>query len=151
MDDQALLNTLGQVFSGYDIETEGTDLPVVRTDPSHLLEVCRTARDDERLNMDCLHLLTVIDREVAFETVYHLYSYAHDHMFVVKTAIDHDNPRVPSVFGIWKGADYMEREGYDLFGVIFDGHPNLKRLLLPEDHQGHPMRKDFKLEWPVKD
>jgi NADH:ubiquinone oxidoreductase subunit C len=79
-----------------------------------------------------------------FEVVYHLISLEHNHSLVLKTrCYDRDKPVVPSVVNLWRSADFQEREVYDLMGIIFDGHPNLKRLLLWEGFVGHPLRRDY--------
>jgi NADH:ubiquinone oxidoreductase subunit C len=79
-----------------------------------------------------------------FEVVYHLISLKHNHSLVLKTRChDRGKPVVPSVVGIWRSADFQEREAYDLMGIVFDGHPNLRRLLLWEGFAGHPLRRDY--------
>ena len=75
--------------------------------------------------------------------VYHLYSYEHHHTVVVKTFVDRAEPRVPTVSHLWPGANWHERETFDLYGVLFTGHPDLRRIMLPEEFEGHPGRKDY--------
>ena len=75
--------------------------------------------------------------------VYHLYSYPLRHEAVLKVSVPRDRPRLPSAADLWHNANWLEREQYDLLGVVFDGHPDLRRLLLPDDWVGHPMRKDY--------
>ena len=75
--------------------------------------------------------------------VYHLYSYRHRHAFVLKVDAARDNPVVVTVANVWSHAEWQEREAFDLLGVTFEGHPDLRRLLMPEDWPGHPLRKDF--------
>jgi len=70
----------------------------------------------------------------------------HNHKLTLKVLLPRDNPVVPSVERVWRAADWHEREAYDLFGIIFEGHHNLKRILLPEDWEGHPLRKDYKVQ-----
>lgn len=77
------------------------------------------------------------------EVVYHLYSYANRQSLSVKVKTDRESSVVPSVVDLWKGADWNERETYDLLGIHFEGHPNLKRILLPDEWEGHPLRKDY--------
>lgn len=151
MNDQELLSYIPKALEGIQVEMEQTDFPVVRVNSEVLLEACERLKSDKQLEMHCLHLLTVVDYVEYYEVVYHLYSYSKAHMAIVKVKIDHDEPVIPSVYGVWKGADFQEREGFDLFGVRFEGHPNLKRLLLVEGWEGHPMRRDFKLEQPAKE
>jgi NADH-quinone oxidoreductase subunit C len=114
--------------------------------PERLPEVMRALRDEPSLRFDFLQNVTAIDwpKTQVLEVVYHLFSYAHRHEIVVKTRAPRDNPRVPSVAGLWKNAGWLEREQYDLLGVVFEGHPDLRRLLMPDDWVGHPMRKDYR-------
>ena len=82
-----------------------------------------------------------------FEVIYHLLSLPHGTAFVMKARLPEDNPTIPSVTGIWKGANFMEREVYDLMGIKFSGHPDLRRILMPDDYEeGYPLRKDFPAE-----
>lgn len=116
----------------------------VVVEPAKLPEVARFLRDDPEL--DCAYLIAVtgVDCIDHFEVVYHLGSLARNHMIVVKVrALDHEKPEVPSVVPVWLGAHLQEREVYDLMGIRFVGHPDLKRLLLWEGFPGHPLRKDF--------
>jgi NADH-quinone oxidoreductase subunit C len=142
--------------------------PFVVVEPADLLEVCRFMRDDRRLKFEFLHCISGVDYlepdpkkapkagfEPHVEVVYHLQSFTHRHRFVVKLILPRwlDNkpdelPRVPSVTSLWKVADWHEREVYDLSGVWFDGHPDLRRILLSEDWVGHPLRKDY--EFPLE-
>ena len=106
--------------------------------------VLRVAKEDPRLDFKYLRCLSGVDHmEGGLEVVYHLYSYTHKHNVTVKTRLPQDDPRVPSVTSIWKGADWHEREAAEMFGIFFEGHPNLVPLLLPEDMTDHhPLRKD---------
>jgi len=118
-----------------------------------LLEVCRLLRDDPDLGYLYISDITAIDwlpywekgeKPKRFEVVYNLYSPVHFQRIFLKVRVD-DGESVPSVMGIWEGASYPEREVYDMFGIPFEGHPNLKRILMPDDWVGHPLRKDFPL------
>jgi NADH-quinone oxidoreductase subunit C len=102
-------------------------------------------RDDPGLAFDFLRSISAIDDAKAgrFVIVYDLISTAHRHAFAVKVACPRDNPHAPTVAAIWPAANWHEREAYDLFGIVFDGHPEMRRILLPEDWQGHPLRKDY--------
>jgi NADH-quinone oxidoreductase subunit C len=112
----------------------GEDLP----------KVARYLRDTEDLKLDYFNYVTAVDYYSYFEVVYQLTSSVHNHSIVLKTrCYDRDNPTVPSVTGIWQGADFQEREIYDLMGINFEGHPNLKRIFLWEGFQGYPLRKDY--------
>ena len=113
--------------------------------PARIVEVCRFAKEDPALAMDFLEDLTALDwpgRNV-IEVVYHLFSYRHRHGIVLKVEADRAAPRVPTVEGVWKAATWLEREVYDLFGVGFEGHSDLRRILMPDDWIGHPLRKDY--------
>jgi NADH-quinone oxidoreductase subunit C len=113
--------------------------------PPSIADVCRMAKTDPTLAFDCLSNLSGVDypKRSVIEVVYHLYSYRHRHQFVLKVEAPRDAPAVPTVSAVWSSADWMEREIFDLLGVVFEGHPDLRRLLMPEDWPGHPLRKDF--------
>jgi len=87
--------------------------------------------------------VTSVDYGEEFELVYHLYSIPENHKICIKTRTPRNSAQVDSLFGIWPTADWQEREVYDLMGITFKGHPNLVRVLLPDDFTGHPLRKDF--------
>lgn len=113
--------------------------------PERLIEACRLLKTDPALAFDCLSNLSGVDypKQGAIQVVYHLTSYPHRHWFVLKVNAVRDDPRVPTVSGLWATADWLEREVFDLLGVRFEGHPDLRRILMPEDWPGHPLRKDF--------
>ena len=114
-----------------------------------LRDVCEFLRDDEALDFRALVALNAVDYVDYFEVVYRLVSYRHNHATVLKIRVyERDEPSVPSVTSVWKGAELQEREVYDLMGVGFDGHPNLKRVFLWEGFEGHPLRRDFLLQRP---
>ena len=109
-----------------------------------LYQVAEFLKSTPALDFDYLTNLTAVDYMDYFEVVYHLISLEHNHSLVLKTrCYDRDKPVVPSVVNLWRSADFQEREVYDLMGIIFDGHPNLKRLLLWEGFVGHPLRRDY--------
>ena len=113
--------------------------------PAAVADVARFCRTDPELAFDCLSNLSGVDypKRSAIQVVYHLYSYRHRHAFVLKVDASRDNPVVVTVSGVWSHAEWQEREVFDLLGVVFEGHPDLRRLLMPEDWPGHPLRKDF--------
>ena len=86
-----------------------------------------------------------VEEDPRFEVNYHLFSTTKHHRLRLKVVLSEEDPHVPTVTGVWRTANWHERETFDLFGVIFDGHPDLRRILLPEDWQGHALRKDFPL------
>jgi NADH-quinone oxidoreductase subunit C len=113
--------------------------------PAAIVEVCRFLKTEPGLEFDCLSNLSGVDypKRNVIEMVYHLYSYRHRHLFTLKVDALRDAPVVPSVASIWNHAEWQEREVFDLLGVTFAGHPDLRRILMPEDWPGHPLRKDF--------
>ena len=116
----------------------------VRVRPEHLVDVARFLRDDRDLDGRFLNSVSGVDRFDRFEVVYHLSSLSHNHTFAIKVEADHDEPVVPSVESVWQGAHLQEREAYDLLGIHFTGHPNMKRMFLWEGFPGFPLRKDFR-------
>ena len=101
-------------------------------------------KNSPELEFDYLNYVTAVDYSDYFEVIYQLTSMKHNHSLVLKTqCYDRDNPIVPSVVKLWRGADFQEREIYDLMGIRFEGHPNLKRIFLWEGFKGHPLRKDY--------
>lgn len=107
-----------------------------------VLRVCKRLRYNH--GFDCLSLLTGTDRGVeGFEIVYHIFSYATKETVILKAKVAKDSPSIESVSELWDSANWMERETFDLLGIDFKGHPNLKRILLPEDWAGYPLRKDY--------
>ena len=112
-----------------------------------LLEVARFLKESPGLDFDYVTAITAVDFSDHFELVYHLTSIKHNHSVVLKArCYGRESPALPSVVGIWRGADFQEREIYDLMGIAFDGHPNMKRIVLWEGFQGHPLRKDYGVE-----
>jgi NADH-quinone oxidoreductase subunit C len=112
-----------------------------------LLEVFSKLKEIEQFSFDCLSDETAVDRKESFEVVYQLFSYHHCHSVSFKVILPHDDsPKLPSVETIWPVANWYEREIFDLFGIVFDGHSDLRRIMMPEDWLGHPLRKDYKEE-----
>ena len=114
---------------------------VVKNEKWH--EVARFLKEDEQLAFDYLSNLHGVDYEDRMEVCYFLYSYQNRQSVAVKVKTDREQPAVPSVMDIWRGADWNERETFDLFGIHFPGHTNLRRILLPDEWVGYPMRKDY--------
>ena len=115
----------------------------VRIRADKLLEVAGFLRDNREIDARYLQSLSGLDRYDHFEVVSHLASLSHNHVLVLKVSADHEQPVVPSVVSVWLGAHLQEREAYDLLGITFTDHPNLKRLFLWEGFPGHPLRKDY--------
>ena len=115
----------------------------------YLLEVMRFLRDDAALAFEMLSDVCAVDylpRVPRFEVVYHLYSVTKNHRLRVKVLVDGKAPSVPSLTALWPSADWMEREVWDLYGIRFEGHPDLRRILLYDEFEGHPLRKDYPKE-----
>ncbi len=116
-------------------------------DPGRIVGVCGFLKD--RQTYTRLSFLTGIDwhpQEPRFEVVYSLHSLERNHWLRLKCRLDGVDPEIDSVTGVWRGANWYEREVYDLFGIRFRGHPDLRRLMMPADWQGHPLRKDYPLQ-----
>jgi NADH-quinone oxidoreductase subunit C len=145
---EALSATLEQVFeadSGMQIGA-AVDEVTFTVPPDRVIDVCNVCRTDPRLDFDYLRCLSVVDYVESagvFEVNYHLYSLDKRHKMVVKTRVPEDQPSVPTVTGVWAGANWYERESHDLFGVVFEGHPELIPLLLYEEFEGFPGRRSF--------
>ncbi len=112
-----------------------------------IVSVCTFLRDDTELSFDFLSDLTAVDhlsRKPRFDVIYHLYSLDKNHRLRLKVEVE-EGASVPSVTSIWCAANWLEREVFDMFGIRFDNHPDLRRILMPEDWISHPLRKDFPL------
>ena len=111
-----------------------------------IVEICRFLKTDPELAFDCLMNLSAVDwpKRNQIDVVYHLWSYQKRHAFILKCQLDRANPGIATLEPVWKAADWLEREQYDLLGVNFVGHPDLRRIMLPDDWVGHPLRKDYK-------
>ena len=122
------------------------DQPTIRVPAASLVEVCRTLRDNPDLGFILLADLTAVDwwpREPRYEVVYHLSSATR--RLRLKVSLD-NTARLPTVQSVWPGAGWMERETWDMFGIVFEDHGDLRRLLMPEEWEGYPLRKDFPVQ-----
>ncbi len=126
----------------------GDETAVVRADK--LVEICEFLRTDAQTSFEMLSDLTGVDylgkKDPRFEVVYHLYSLSKNHRLRLKVGVDEEEPLVPSVVSVWKTALWEEREAFDLYGIYFEGHPDLRRILLYPEFEGHPLRKDYDME-----
>jgi NADH-quinone oxidoreductase subunit C len=112
-----------------------------------IVQICQFSRDDPELGFNFLSDLCGVDwseRKPRFDLVYNLYSISKNHRVRLKVRVE-DGESVPSVTSVWSTANWHEREVFDMFGIRFEGHPDLRRILMPEDWEGHPLRKDFPL------
>ena len=130
------------VLPGSIIKSSGNTIVVKE---EFLFKVASFLNTAPEFDFDYLNFVTAVDYQTYFEVTYNLVSLKHNHSLIVKTRLtDRMKPELPSVVSLWKGADFQEREIYDLFGINFTGHPDLKRIFLWDGFQGYPLRKDFK-------
>jgi NADH-quinone oxidoreductase subunit C len=143
-----MIDTLRGLFPGASVEPAAADgQPTLRVPVEQLLETARGLHDRPELSFILLADVTAVDwwpREPRFEVVYHLASM--DARLRLKVALPGDRPRLPTLQSIWPGAGWLEREVWDLFGIVFEDHGDLRRLLMPDDWAGHPLRKDYPVQ-----
>jgi len=119
------------------------DRPTLTVNRERWLELARFLKEEPKLAFVYLSDIVGVDYGTYFEVVYHLVSIAHREHLTVKVRTDREQATVPSVVSVWPGANWPEREAYDLLGIRFEGHPDLRRIMLPENWVGHPLRKDY--------
>lgn len=142
---EALTAQFTETVLAFDNETAGD--PSIHISPEAIAEVCEYLAETDALAFDSLMCLSGVDlnaNDEDFAVVYHLYAMKHRHSVVLKATVPKTDPHLPSVSHIWKTADWHEREAYDLYGILFEGHNDLRRILLPDDWEGYPLRKDYK-------
>ena len=133
---------LKEQFSNAIIEVSADSITI---NSQSLLNIASFLKNTAGLDFNYLNYITGVDYQEYFELVYYLVSLKHNHSLLIKTrCYDRNEPSVPSVTSLWQGADFQEREIFDLLGIRFDGHPNMKRIFLWQGFKGHPLRKDFK-------
>jgi len=115
----------------------------VKLKADSLLAVCELLHSNPELGFDYLADITAIDWRDRIEVVYRMTNLATNAKIVLRVDLDHEKPEVDSITSVWKGAEWQERESYDLMGVVFKGNPDLRRILLPDDWEGFPLRKDY--------
>jgi NADH-quinone oxidoreductase subunit C len=136
-----IAKTIEEKFPGSVTET-GKNYLLIKRDL--LYEIAAFLKDTPDLDFKYLNYITSVDYYDYFEVIYQLTSLEKNHTIVLKTrCYDRENPAVPSVYNLWQGADFMEREVYDLMGITFQWHPNMKRIFLWNGFKGHPLRKDY--------
>jgi NADH:ubiquinone oxidoreductase subunit C len=122
---------------------EGGQFPVVNIESQAWIDIANWLRNENELLFDYLFCVTCVDWKTHMSMVYHLESKFHNHILVVKSKLDRENPVIATVSHIWRTAEFHEREAYDLFGVKFTNHPDLRRLFLTDEWKGWPLRKDY--------
>ncbi len=155
MTPQEISNELAQQLKGEALQfVEGAKLAVtgkltgdtaIVVPADKLVSICKILKESKIFSFDCLSNLTAVDRKDRFEVVYHLFSYSLRHEVTLKVVLPRDETaHIETVERLWGCANWLEREVYDLFGIKFDGHSDLRRIMLPDDWVGHPLRKDYK-------
>lgn len=150
MQSSVTLKKLAERFPGAILETHsyrGDDTAVVKKES--VLDICTFLRDDEGLLYNFMMDLTAVDylgKDPRFEVVYHLFSLKHNLRVRIKALVSESDCNIDSVVPVWIGANWFEREVYDMYGITFNGHPEMRRILLYEEFEGHPLRKDY----PIK-
>jgi NADH-quinone oxidoreductase subunit C len=152
MNPQEIAALLSEQFGDGILESETDNLnPWSAVNPPSILEVCRFIRSDSRLEMDHLELLGGVDYKDRIEVIYVVYSMKHRHRYTLKCRLPREEPHLPTVESVWNVANWHERETYDMLGVLFDGHSDMRRILCPDDWEGYPLRKDYKAPESYRD
>jgi len=146
---KTVVDALSSKFGTKILETQdhhGDEVVVVSRDA--LVEIATWLRDDDKMAFDCPVFVTCIDRlglaqEPRFEVCFQLRSSRHRHRLRIKVRASDDDPKVPSLAGLWPAFNWQERETFDMYGIQFEGHPDLRRIYLYDEFQGHPLRKDY--------
>ena len=143
-DARSLLDSMLDALQSYDPQPGAlSDLPQVTVQRQHIADVCRLLKEDDRFGARMLLCLSAVDYHETLQVVYFLQSLDPERTLVLKTDAPNEDPVIPSVTSIWSAADWYEREAHDLFGVTFAGHPDLSPLLLYDEFEGNPGRKEF--------
>jgi NADH-quinone oxidoreductase subunit C len=144
MTPQEIAAALTEAFGSRILESKPDALnPWSAIEPQAILDVCKFLRSDSRLNMEHLELLGGADYKDHLEVVYVLYSLTHHHRYTLKCRLPREAPAVHTVETVWGVANWHEREAYDMFGIVFEGHSDFRRILCPDDWEGYPLRKDY--------
>ena len=154
MDPLQIAKMIEEKFPGQVLgTTTHADQVAVSLKKDQISDICLYLHDEPSLKMDHLADLTAVDYSrypgdagPRFEVVYNMISTSHRHRIRLKVRVPEEDPRIDTVSSIWQTANWHERETYDLMGIIFDGHPDLRRILLPEDWEGYPLRKEYPLK-----
>jgi NADH-quinone oxidoreductase subunit C len=152
MNPQEITAVLAEKFGNQILESKPDAInPWSAIEPSAILRVCQFLRSDSRLSMDHLELLGGADYKDRLEVVYVLYSMQHRHRYTLKCRLGREAPVVHTVESVWAVANWHEREAYDMFGIVFERHSDLRRILCPDDWEGYPLRKDYKFPKSYRD
>lgn len=147
MNNEELKQKISSISPAAEFNEEGSEFLNVTVAPENLRSLAEYLRNNEEMYFDYMFCLTAVDWVTHFIVVYHLTSTKFNHKIVLKAKITgRDDPSIDTICDIWKTAEFLEREVYDLFGIKFNNHPDLRRLLLEDDWVGYPLRKDYKDE-----
>lgn len=141
----SVVDQLRAAFPAAEFRTVDPGIPSIVVSADDLVDACRHLKSTPGLDFDYLASVTAIDYLDRIDIVYQMRSLKHRHDATLRVEVDRDDSVLPSVTSVWRAADFQEREIYDLMGVSFSGHPNLKRILLYDEFDGHPLRKDWRL------
>ncbi len=154
MDAASIIAALQETLPDAGLQADAArDRPTVVVPRDRLVEAARALRDTPGLRFEVLTEVTAVDwwpAEPRFTVVYHLLSPRHLHLLRLKVKLSNGDTHVPTLSGVWPSANWLEREVWDLFGVVFEGHPDLRRLMMPDDWEGHPLRKDYPVQIRMK-
>ncbi len=144
LSEEEIVDGLNQQFtSGVEVKKTRPRRLEARVDKGLLFEFCETLK--EEYDFDHVSSVTGVDMEDSMMGVYHISSYPHQCMIEILVDLSRDEPEVDSISPLWDGANWHEREAYDLLGIVYKNHPDLRRIMLPEDTEFHPLRKDFEI------
>ncbi len=154
MDAPSIIAALESVIpgAGYEIDP-APDRPTIVVPRERLVDTARVLRETPSPGYTVLTEVTAVDwwpSDPRYVVVYHLLSPGHQLLLRLKVTLSNEDPHVSTVSGVWPSANWLEREVWDLFGVVFEGHPDLRRLMMPDDWEGHPLRKDYPVQIKMK-
>ncbi len=141
----AIGERLAQGFGGalHDVRVQEPDTIIARCAPVDLRVTAGRLKDHAEIGYETLNWVAGVDRRTSFESIYHLYSWKTNTWLELHVDLPRDEPVVDSVTDVWPAADWHERESWDMVGIVYTGHPDLRRILLKDDFVGHPLRKDY--------
>jgi len=145
MNTQEIFNHLTKTFPKAELILEEVQpSPVIRVPREALVEVATALRTNPDLHFECLMCLSGVDKGTELQTAYHLYSMKNTQTVALRCTASKEDPNIPTVSHIWPTAEWHERESYDLIGIVYTNHSDLRRIMTPDDWEGHPLRKDYK-------
>jgi len=142
---EIMLEQLRSAFPSVSLRPVDPGVAAIVVPPENLVEICQFAKSTPGFECDYLASVTAIDYLDRIDVIYHTRSTKNRHDLILRVELDRDAAVVPSVIGVWRAADFQEREIYDLMGIQFSGHPDLRRILLYDEFDGHPLLKDWRL------